>query len=119
MQMIACLNGCRLSPDLRTTHPAALEHDKRDFLHPVALKSGSRLERMVGAPRLLVNTFHREAVVELTDAVEATAHADDGIVEAIEVRSHPFAVGIQWRQELFAGSGHAGNAIFAGLILAC
>jgi putative glutamine amidotransferase len=119
MQMIACLNGCRLSPDLSASHPSALEHDKRDFLHPVTLKSGSRLERLVGAPRMLVNTFHREAVVELTNAVEATAHAEDGIVEAIEVPGHPFALGIQWHQELFVGSDHPGNAIFAGLISAC
>jgi putative glutamine amidotransferase len=119
MQMIACLKGCRLTLDLRASHPAALEHDKQDFLHSVALRSGSRLERMVGASRLLVNTFHREAVAEVTDAVEATAHADDGIVEAIEVPGHPFAVGIQWHQELLVGSDHPGNAIFAGLIGAC
>lgn len=119
MQMIAGLNGCRLTPDLRSSHPRALEHDKRDFLHNVSLKKGSRIEGLVGARSMLVNSFHREAVVELTSTVEATAHADDGIVEAIEVSGHPFALGIQWHQELLAGSDHPGNAVFKGLVAAC
>jgi putative glutamine amidotransferase len=37
MQMLACLNGCRLTPDLRAMMPEALEHDQRGQIHRVAL----------------------------------------------------------------------------------
>jgi len=119
MQMIACLMGSRLSPDLRQSHPNAIEHDKHDYLHPITLEPGSRLRALVGAATLLVNSFHREAVVELGAGIEATAHAADGVVEAVEVPDHRFAIGIQWHQELFAGAGHAGDAVFQGLVDAC
>jgi putative glutamine amidotransferase len=117
MQMIACLNGSRLTPDLRTDNPDALDHDSRNTLHWVTLAAGSRLRAVVGAPSLLVNSFHREAIAEVGGGVQATAHASDGVIEAIEVPGHPFAIGLQWHQELL--SGEPGDAIFRGLVSAC
>jgi putative glutamine amidotransferase len=117
MQMIACLNGSRLTPDLRADNPDALDHDSRSTLHWVTLAGGSRLRAVVGAPSLLVNSFHREAIAEVGSGVQAAAHASDGVIEAIEVPSHPFAIGLQWHQELL--SGEPGDAIFRGLVGAC
>ena len=119
MQMIACLHGCRLSPDLRETYPQALEHDRREYLHPVTLSSGSQLSKLVGRASLLVNSFHREAVVDRAASPTRTASTEDGVIEAIEVPSQRFALGLQWHQELFAGTDHPGNAIFGGFVEAC
>lgn len=119
MQMLACLQGCRLIADLRTAFAQAQEHDKRGTLHTVSVAVGSKLASALGQRSLLVNTFHREAIAELTDRVVASAHADDGVIEAIEIPSHPFAIGLQWHQELFAAENHPGNAIFKGFVRAC
>ena len=119
MQMLACLNGCRLSPDVQTSVPNALEHDKRGQLHGVKLVEGSRLAGMIGEQDLTVNTLHREAVAELGKDVVASAHAEDGVIEAIEVLSHPFAIGLQWHQEAFATVEHAGNSVFKAFVSAC
>ena len=116
MQMLACSQGCRLTPDLRATMPDALEHDRRGHLHPVTIADGSRLAVAIGHPSLMVNTFHREAVAELAGDVRASARAADGVIEAIEIASHPFAVGLQWHQELFAAADHPGNAIFKSFV---
>ena len=116
MQMIACLNGSRLTPDLRADNPDALDHDSPN-LHWVTLVGGSRLRAVVGAPSLLVNSFHREAIAEVGGGVQAAAHASDGTVEAIEAPDHPFAIGLQWHQELL--SGEPGDAVFRGLVSAC
>lgn len=118
MQMIACLNGSRLTPDLRADNPNAVEHDRRDASHGVALAEGSRLREVIGQPTIVVNSFHREAIAELGDGVRASAHAPDGVIEAIEVPDHPFAVGLQWHQELLSDGAHPGNAVFRGLITA-
>ena len=104
---------------MQTAVPNALEHDKRGYQHKIALVPGSRLAALVGEPAILVNTFHREAIGELSKSVVASAHADDGVIEAIEIPSRAFALGVQWHQELFAATDHLGNRIFSGLIEAC
>jgi putative glutamine amidotransferase len=119
MQMIACLNGSRLTPDLRADNPDALDHDSRDALHRVTLTAGSRLRAVVGEPSLLVNSFHREAIAQVGSGVHAVAHASDGAIEAIELPGHPFAIGLQWHQELLSGREHPGDAVFRGLVGAC
>ena len=116
MQMLACLNGCRLTPDLRASNPNAIEHDKRGYFHPIDIVHGSRLSEVIGKPRIEVNTFHREAIARLSPAVHACAFAEDGIVEAIEISANTFAIGIQWHQELLAEIDHPGNRLFAGLV---
>lgn len=116
MQMLACLSGCRLTPDLRTSFPTANEHDKRDHLHSVEIAPESHLAKIIGKPRIEVNTFHREAVAQLSPSVLASAHAEDGIVEAIEVISSSFAIGLQWHQELFAEVDHPGNTVFRAFV---
>jgi putative glutamine amidotransferase len=119
MQMLACLNGCRLTRDLRERYPEAIEHDRRDYLHPVTLEPGSALAGLVRAPRLLVNSFHREAVVQVAGPISPSAHAADGVIEAIEVAGQRFALGLQWHQELLIGTSHPGDAIFEGFVEAC
>ena len=119
MQMIACLGGSQLTPDLHADHPHALDHDSRDTRHSVTLADGSRLRALVGASSIVVNSFHREAIAEVGGGVRAVAHASDGIIEAIEVTNHPFAIGLQWHQELLSEHEHPGNAIFRGLVNAC
>ena len=76
--------------------PRVLEHDKRGHLHRVTLSPNSRLAALVGAPALLVNTLHREAIGELSETMVASAHSDNGVIEAIEVPARTFALGLQW-----------------------
>jgi putative glutamine amidotransferase len=119
MQLLACLNGSLLAPDLQAFVPNALEHDRRGQLHKVRIAKGSKLAGIIGEQEVEVNTFHREAVVQLGDGVIDCARADDGVVEAIEVSSHPFAVGLQWHQELFATVAHPANNVFRAFVSAC
>jgi putative glutamine amidotransferase len=118
MQVLAALHGCRLTPDIRRLGSHVQEHDKRGRLHDVTIREGTILSRIVGLPSLAVNTFHREAVVEMSPAAVASAHSDDGIIEAIEIPHHRFALGLQWHQEAFIQAGHPGNRIFPAFIQA-
>lgn len=118
MQMLACLHGARLTADVKSLGDV-LDHDNRDLRHEIALAAGSRLAGLIGAPTLMVNSFHREAIAEPGPRVRAVAHAPDGVIEAVELDSGGFALGIQWHQELFAGTDHPGNAIFRGFVAAC
>jgi putative glutamine amidotransferase len=67
-------------------------------LHEVTTRKGSLLELLIG-PCLRVNSLHHQAIARLGTGVEAMAWAPDGVVEAIEIADHPFALGVQWHPE--------------------
>ena len=72
MQMLACLNGCRMVSDVRSLRPDIIQHDERGLLHPAAIKAGTVLSQIVGVAELNVNTHHREAIVHVSDNVVAS-----------------------------------------------
>jgi putative glutamine amidotransferase len=67
--------------------------------HAVEIAPGSLLARLCGPGRLLVNSTHHQAVKAAGEGLRITAHALDGIVEAVEHVEHPFALGVQWHPE--------------------
>jgi putative glutamine amidotransferase len=67
--------------------------------HRVRLESGSLAERVVGAELTEVKSAHHQGLEELGEGVVASGHADDGIVEAIDLPGRSFAVGVLWHPE--------------------
>ncbi len=66
--------------------------------HSVTVAGGSRLAGLLGTTKIMVNTFHHQAVKDVAPGFEVTAQAPDGIVEGIE-RPGCFIVGVQWHPE--------------------
>lgn len=99
MQMLGCLNGCRMVSDIGNHMPGGLMHDSDALSHDVLVAPDSRIAAILGSASLSVNTFHREALVEISEAVTVAARAPDGVVEAIEVPAYSFAIGLQWHPE--------------------
>ncbi|HEX2102362.1 MAG TPA: gamma-glutamyl-gamma-aminobutyrate hydrolase family protein [Solirubrobacteraceae bacterium] len=85
--------------------------------HPITVAPGSRLHAALG-PRATVNSYHHQAVAELGRDVEAVACADDGIVEAIELPAHEFALGVQWELQESWQDGAPGLAVFEAFVAA-
>lgn len=82
--------------------------------HGVRLDPDSRIAGLMGRSETAVNTFHHQAVDELGDDLKAVGWADDGLIEAIEIPDHDFAIGTQWHAELMV-EGQAGPPLFNGL----
>ncbi|HEX3886230.1 MAG TPA: gamma-glutamyl-gamma-aminobutyrate hydrolase family protein [Phenylobacterium sp.] len=116
MQLLAGLSGCRLRGDIASRPSCGIDHTAGARGHIVRLAAESRLRRLVGRSEIHVNSFHEEAVSLLSPGVRLGAVAEDGVIEAIEVCAHPFAMGIQWHQELLVGVGHPGDGVFQGLV---
>ncbi|WP_274629054.1 gamma-glutamyl-gamma-aminobutyrate hydrolase family protein [Arvimicrobium flavum] len=116
MQMLGCLNGCRMVSDVHSSWPDALNHDQGNVLHDVSIQAGTRLADIVGVARFSVNTFHREAIVETSSRVIVAARGPDGVVEAIEVPSKSFAMGLQWHPERLDAKSHPGARIFDAFV---
>lgn len=93
------------------------ETDDRDIAfairHPVRIKEGSCLARIVGSGNVQVNSLHRQAISALAPRLAVEAVADDGTVEAVSVMDAPgFALGVQWHPEYWVGSDDISNRIF-------
>jgi putative glutamine amidotransferase len=68
-------------------------------LHEIRVEPDSALGRVVGSERVTVNSYHHQAARKLGRGLRAVAHADDGVVEAIELNGPDFVVGVQWHAE--------------------
>jgi putative glutamine amidotransferase len=118
MQMLACLHGARMVHEVRKSGPHILLHDDRTAMHSVEIVPGTMLSRIVGTARLDVNSRHQEAVVTVSDHAVIAAKADDGVIEAVEIPSRRFAIGVQWHPEAFATQDNPGNRLFSAFVQA-
>jgi len=124
--MVEALGGSLVN-DLRTD-PANAEHYQTQPAtqptHALALLPGSRLARLV-PDGVMVNSFHRQAVVSVPEGWLVTALSPDGLVEAVE--SHgtagtgsdsSFAVGCQFHPEWLGDSEPGFNRLFEEFVAA-
>lgn len=75
--------------------------------HYVQLEKGGILEEIAGCDRILVNSFHHQAVKDVPAPLMVTGVASDQIIEAIESTDHQFVLAVQWHPELLAANGDA------------
>ncbi|QBF29951.1 gamma-glutamyl-gamma-aminobutyrate hydrolase family protein [Thalassococcus sp. S3] len=65
----------------------------------VTLEADSRLAGIVGCNPMRVNALHSQAVNSLGRGLRVAARDCDGMIQAIERTSEPFALGVQWHPE--------------------
>jgi putative glutamine amidotransferase len=94
------------------------DHPRTLTPHDVTLAPGTRLAALAGIHSLPVNSLHHQAVKDLAPGLLATAHAPDGIVEAVEVPDHPFALAVQWHPEELAPTDPHARCLFDALAAA-
>lgn len=83
--------------------------------HPISVSPGSRLESLLGAREVEVNSFHHQAVDRLGSGLRAVAWAPDGVIEAVEAPARDFCVGVQWHAESMVVRREQA-ALFRGLV---
>lgn len=76
------------------------------------------MHRLVGKTQMAINSQHNEGVETVGGDIAITAMAPDGVIEAIEVKGAPFALGVQWHPEMFSEPGCDDRKIFEGLVAA-
>lgn len=72
---------------------------KEDKEHVIEIDRKSRLNQIASTEQILVNSSHHQAVNLIGDGLVVTAHSDDGIIEAIEIPSRRFVIGVQYHPE--------------------
>jgi putative glutamine amidotransferase len=92
-----------------------LDNPRRPTAHTVAVTPQSRLAKVLKVTNTEVTSWHHQAVQSVSSGWSPVAYAPDGVIEAIEHRSHPWAIAVQWHPELSAHCP-AQKALFHALV---
>lgn len=77
----------------------------RTEAHAINIEKDSRLYKVLGQERIMVNTSHNYSVIKVGEGLRVVATADDGVVEAIEDNSRN-VMGVQFHPEYLYGFLH-------------
>lgn len=105
LQLINVALGGTLYTDVADQMPGAIQHaydsgtERSRLVHSVRIESASRLAAYLGETLLQVNSLHHQGVKDVSARLRPVGVAPDGLVEALEVKEHPFGVAVQWHPE--------------------
>ncbi|WP_236551665.1 gamma-glutamyl-gamma-aminobutyrate hydrolase family protein [Aeromicrobium sp. 9AM] len=95
-QVVNVARGGDLVQDLRYSVGA----DHRHRVHRVRLLEDSAIARLLGADATEISCYHHQGVRRLGDGLQASALAEDGTIESIELAGHEgWFLGVQWHPE--------------------
>jgi putative glutamine amidotransferase len=100
----------------RHTYYPGFDYDLRP--HEIKIEEDSVLAKVIGKPILSVNSLHHQACKDLAPQLVASARAPDGIIEAVEIAHHPFALAVQWHPECLPGD-EVMQKLFKSFVAAC
>lgn len=124
IQVMNVALGGSLYQDVLSDMPGAIRHSyfqglgfARDYLaHDAELVPHSHLARLLDGERFAVNSLHHQGIKKLAPDLTLTARAPDGLIEAVEVEDHDFAIGVQWHPEALAPKDPVMRRLFEGLV---
>lgn len=123
IQLFNAALGGTLYQHLPEQLPSGVEHHMHApydrAVHPVSVKQGSLLYRILGKECAAVNSYHHQGVKTLALGLTASAYAPDGLVEAVEDTSQPFFLATQWHPEFFFQKDTDSRKIFRAFVQAC
>ena len=101
IQTLATAFGGKVSQDICDV--ATVKHsqdaDRSEATHSVTIEQDSTLFNIYKEDKLMVNSFHHQAVAEAGDKFRVVAKSADGIVEAMESTEFKSILGVQWHPE--------------------
>jgi putative glutamine amidotransferase len=125
IQVLNVTLGGSLYQDINSQIPGSEKHDwypgyaRVHLPHSVTITPQTRLATILGESVVRVNSLHHQAIKDIAPGLLATGHTPDGILEAVEVEAHPFAIGVQWHPEELAPTDPRAQRLFDELIEAC
>ena len=101
IQTLATAFGGKVSQDISDV--AIVKHsqdaERSEATHSVTIEQNSTLFNIYKEEKVMVNSFHHQAVAEAGDKFRIVAKSADGIVEAMESAEFKSIVGVQWHPE--------------------
>lgn len=121
-QIMTVAFGGKLYQDLSEKNDAYINHVQNaginDIGHYVNIVSGTRLHKIFGTDRILVNSFHHQAAKTVPPNFIVSATSSDGVIEAIEHKTKPI-MSVQWHPEIMIKKHPVMGRIFEEFIKSC
>jgi putative glutamine amidotransferase len=118
-QVLNVALGGSLYQDIPSQVSKAYKHSgSSERAHTVDIVPGTRLAAILGIPEMRVNSLHHQAVKVPGRGMVVSASARDGVVEAVEISSRPFVVGVQWHPERLFVADEAAQQLFSAFVQA-
>ncbi|CAG9219515.1 Gamma-glutamyl-GABA hydrolase [Paraburkholderia sabiae] len=89
------------------------------YRHEIDISPAGILSTLANAPRVRVNSLHRQGVAALAPRLVVEARAPDGLIEACRVDGHTFALGVQWHPEVMLEPDALSLALFEAFGASC
>ena len=123
IQLFNVMLGGSLYQDIPTECPSDVEHHETPpydkVAHQVQVEEGTPLFEAVGVREMGVNSYHHQGIKTLGKGLKVAAKAPDGMVEAVYLPDHRFALGVQWHPEFSRLSDENSRKIFSAFVRAC
>ncbi|EOA7669024.1 gamma-glutamyl-gamma-aminobutyrate hydrolase family protein [Escherichia coli] len=88
--------------------------------HEVQVEEGGLLSALLPeCSNFWVNSLHGQGAKVVSPRLRVEARSPDGLVEAVSVINHPFALGVQWHPEWNSSEYALSRILFEGFITAC
>jgi putative glutamine amidotransferase len=98
-------------------HSWAREQGAPEPFHLIRIEPGSRLAQLAGKNEVRVNSSHHQSVLEPGRDLRVTAHAPDGVIEAVEwAGDSNWVTGVQWHPERMIKDDLLAQALFRELV---
>jgi putative glutamine amidotransferase len=122
IQSLAVFAGGTLIQDVPSQVEGAIQHSQKapgyHATHQLSVEAGTLFAGIVGDTRVMVNSFHHQAVDRVPEGFVATARTCDGVIEAVERVGARFCLGVQFHPELMVRHHPPLAVIFARFVAA-
>ena len=119
LQVLNVALGGTLYQDLPSQlHPDLIAHRQRvpkwQWSHEVEVDGNSKVAGIMETDAIRVNSYHHQAIKDLSGDLIAVAHSSDGVIEAAESPnlSERWLVGVQWHAEAMRDAGPQNRNLF-------
>jgi putative glutamine amidotransferase len=104
LQVLNVAEGGNLVAHVPDRFGTAIAHrneiETKCTLHKVEVKPHSKVAIALGVTTTEVTSWHHQAALNVASNWHIVAEAPDGVIEAIEHKTHPWAIAVQWHPEM-------------------
>lgn len=103
LEVLVVATGGNLVPHLPDEFGEFVVHRMEQSIpseHTVQIAPGSRLAQVIGTTETTIVSWHHQATRTVPLGWRIAAQAEDGVIEALEHKHHPWAIALQWHPEL-------------------
>ena len=119
LQIVNVAYGGTLHENVPDVYDESVVHrapPRRPTPHCIRVSPNSRLAAVTRDTEFTCQSWHHQAVKDLAPEFVAIAHADDGLIEAIESPRYPQLLCVQWHPELTAADDPIQQRLFEQLV---